>query len=240
MLCHNLFSASKVRTSKRTRLHRVIESGLVVAARVQKTCVLLRFATKTELQASCGILGESLTAGQRCRLPKISAPKKSLWIYDLINVVRGSDICEPAFSSRMTCDGIDLEFDGICELFITIRYTRYAYTKSSHDITGGCDPLLSSLICCLNPYKQQFNKDGILEEVDGTSNEEVDDDATKTCVHESDEFEDNNGCVYRASSMNSIHVSAKSYYPRRDNSMYGCKKVFDLARTKMLIQRRLN
>ena len=242
MLCTNPFSVSEVRASKRFRLHRVIESGLVVkAARVQKTCVLLRFATKTELQALCRILGESVTAGQRCRgLPKISAPK-SLWINDLINVVCGSDVCEPTFSSRTTCDGIDLEFDGICELFITIRYTRYAYTKSSHGITGGCDPLLSSLICRLNPYKQQFNNDGILEEVDGTSNEEVDDDATTTCVHESDEFEDDDGCVYRVSSMlDSTHVSAKCYYPRRDNSMYGCEKVFDLARTKILIQRRLN
>jgi hypothetical protein len=180
--CTHLFSASDFRASKQIRLHRVIESGLVVkATRTQKSCVLLRFATKTELQGLCCILGESVTAGQRCRLPKISEPK-SLWINDLINVVCGSDVCEPTLISRTTCDGIDLEFDGMCKLFITIRYTRYAYTKSSHVVAGGCDPLLSSLILRLNPYKQQFN-DGILEDVDETGIE-GDKDST-TCVHES-------------------------------------------------------
>ena len=235
--CTNLFSASDFRATKRTRLHRVTESGLVVrATRVRKTCVLLRFATKTELQGLCGILGESVTAGQRCRLPKISAPK-SLWINDLINVVCGSDVCEPTFISRTTCDGIDLEFDGMCELFITIRYTRYAYTKSSHEVAGGCDPLLSSLICRLNPYKQQF-KNGVLEEVNET-NSEGDNDST-TSVHESDEFEDDDGCVYRVSSVNSTQVIAKCFYPRRDNAMYGREKVFDLLLTKKLIQQRLD
>lgn len=235
--CTNLFSASDFRASKRIRIHRVIESGLVVkAARVQKTCVLLRFATKTELQGLCGILGESVTAGQRCRLPKITAPK-SLWINDLINVVCGSDISEPTFVSKTTCDGIDLEFDGMCELFITIRYTRYAYTKSSLEVAGRCDPLLSSLIRRLSPYKQQINNN-LREEVDET-NIEGDKDST-TCVHESDEFEDDDGCVYRVSSMTSTHVSAKCFYPRLDNAMYGCEKVFDLLLTKKLIQQRLD
>jgi hypothetical protein len=235
--CTNLFSASDFRASKRIRLHRVIESGLVVkATRVQKSCVLLRFATKTELQGLCGILGESVTAGQRCRLPKISAPK-SLWINDLINVVCGSDICEPTFVSRTTCDGIDLEFDGACELFITIRYTRYAYTKSSLEVPGRCDPLLSSLIHRMNPYKQHFIN-GILED-DVETGIEGDKDST-ICVHESDEFEDDDGCVYRVSSMNSTHVSAKCFYPRHENAMYGREKVFDLVLTKKLIQRRLD
>lgn len=235
--CTNLFSASDFRPSKRTRLHRVVQSGLVVkAARVHKTCVLLRFETKMELQGLCHILGESVTTGQRCRLPKISAPK-SLWINDLINVVCGSDVSESIFVARTTCDGIDLEFDGASELFITIRYTRYAYTKSSHDIAGRCDPLLSSLICRLNPYKQKFDN-GILVDVEET-NIEGENDSTAS-VHESDEFEDDDGCVYRVSSANSTHVSAKCFYPRRDNDMYGCEKEFDLSLAKKLIQQRLN
>ena len=86
---------------------------MVKATRLKRTCVLLQFATKTELQGLCIIFGESATAGQRCRLPKI-ATLKSLWINDLINVVCGSDVCEATFTSRTTCDGIDLEFDGVC------------------------------------------------------------------------------------------------------------------------------
>ena len=39
--------------------------------------------------------------------------------------------------------GVDLEFDGSCELYITIRYSRYAYYSPDLD---GCDPLLASLI----------------------------------------------------------------------------------------------
>ena len=241
--CTNLFCASDFRSSKRTRLHRVIDSGLVVkATRMQRTCVLLRFATKAELKRLCSILGESTTVGQRCRLPKISTPK-CLGINDLINVVRGSDVCEPTTSSSRTttCDGIDLEFDGVCELYITIRYTRYAYTRSSLDVAGGCDPLLSSLICRKNPYKLEFNENGVLEDaVDELS--VGDEDSTTTCssVHLSDEFEDDEGCLYKVSSMTLTHVSARCLYPRRDNLMYGHEKLFDLALTKELIKRRNN
>ena len=86
---------------------------MVKATRLKRTCVLLQFATKTELQGLCSILGESVTVGQRCCLPKIATPK-SFWINDLINVVCGLDVCEATFTSRTTCDGIDLEFDGVC------------------------------------------------------------------------------------------------------------------------------
>ena len=66
------------------------------------------------------VLGESVTAGQRCRLPKCSEPK-FLRIYDIINVVRGSDERESDFTARTPYDGIDLEYDGLCELFVTVN-----------------------------------------------------------------------------------------------------------------------
>ena len=124
--CTNLFSTSDFGSSKIVRLHRIVESGLFVkAARVQKTCAVMRFSTKTELKGFCRVFGESVTSGQRCRLPKSSAPK-SLCISDVINVVCGSDARETSFSSRTARDGIVLEFDGLNEMFLTIRYTRYA------------------------------------------------------------------------------------------------------------------
>ena len=184
--CTDIFCASDFRSSKRIRLHRVIDSGLVLkAARMQRTCVLLQFTTKAELRRLCSIFGESTTAGQRCRLPKISTPK-GLRINDLIHVVCGSDANEPAtFTSRTrtTCDdGVDLEFDGVSELYITIRYTRFAYTRSSLDVAGGCDPLLSCLICRENPYKLEFNENGVLEEVDTLSGVDDEDSmVTTTC-----------------------------------------------------------
>lgn len=94
--CSGILSVDDFRLSKRFRVHRMIESGLVVkAARIQKTCTILRFATKRELKGLCSILGESIIAGQRCRLPK-SAHPKSLWINDIINAVCGCNVRDQA------------------------------------------------------------------------------------------------------------------------------------------------
>ena len=61
--------------STRLKIHRITESGLVVkAARIEKSCTLMRFETKTQLRRLCNVFGESVTAGQRCRLPKIASP----------------------------------------------------------------------------------------------------------------------------------------------------------------------
>ena len=99
----------------------------------------MRFATKKELQGLCRVVVESVTAGQRCRLPKSLKPR-SLWINDIINAVPGSDVREPDFVARTPNDGVDLEFDGVSEIFITIRYSRYAYTAGT--TAEGCDPTL--------------------------------------------------------------------------------------------------
>jgi hypothetical protein len=117
----NLFPAeSECGTSTRVRIYRVTESGLVVkAARINRSCTVMRFETKTQLRRLCNVFGESVTAGQRCRLPKIALPK-SLGKNDVINVVCGSDIAEP-FISRTVHDGVDLEYDGSSELFIQCR-----------------------------------------------------------------------------------------------------------------------
>jgi hypothetical protein len=81
----NLFSGpADFKVSHRMRVHRVVESGLVVeAARIQKECAVMRFSTKIKLLGLCRVFGELVTAGQRCRLPKISSPK-SLWIDNVI------------------------------------------------------------------------------------------------------------------------------------------------------------
>ncbi len=67
-------------------MYRVTESGLVVrAARKKKSCTILRFETKMHLQQLCMVFGESVTAGQRCRLPRVASPK-TLWKNDVVNV----------------------------------------------------------------------------------------------------------------------------------------------------------
>lgn len=225
-------------TSNRLRIHRLVESGLVVkAARIQRECSVMRFATKDELLSLSRVFGESVTMGQRCRLPKISSPK-ALWINDVVNVVSGSDVCEPVFCSRTPHDGIDLEFDGISDLFITIRYTRYAYTQSTLDRqhTSRCDPLLLSLICRSNPHVQSEHGVQDFREAIHT----CDNDDSITILHDS-EFEDDNGCIYRVITINTTEVNARCCYPpKRDNVLHGSEKSFDLARTKDLIRRRLN
>ena len=126
---HDIFKDAASGTSTRIRRHRVTKSELVVkAAQVSKNCTILRFETKSHLQWLCYAFGESVTAGQRFRLPKISAPKR-LWQNDIINVVCGSDAQEPVFNSKTVCHGIDLEFDGCGELFVIIRYRRHLFCK---------------------------------------------------------------------------------------------------------------
>ena len=69
----SVISAGK---STRIRRHRVSQSGLIVkAAQLIKRCTILRFETKAQLKHLCAVFGESATAGQRCRLSKISVPK---------------------------------------------------------------------------------------------------------------------------------------------------------------------
>ena len=83
----------------------------------------------------------------------------------------------------------------------------------------------------------------MLEEVDKLSGVDDEDSmVTTTCssVHLSDKFEDDEGCLYKVSSMTLTHVSATCLYPRCGNLMYGREKLFDLALTKELINRRIN
>jgi hypothetical protein len=97
--CTNLFSASDFRASKQICLHRVIESGLVVkATRVQKSCVLMRFATKTDVAS----LENHLRQARDAVSQNSQNQKASEQINDLINVVCGSGISEPAFVARTT------------------------------------------------------------------------------------------------------------------------------------------
>ena len=84
--------------SSRVQIYRLTESGLVVkATRIKKSCSVMRFETKTHLRHLSSIFGESVTAGQRCCLPKVSSPKM-LHKNDIVNVVCGSNQCEDAFN----------------------------------------------------------------------------------------------------------------------------------------------
>jgi hypothetical protein len=210
-------------TSMRVRIHRVTESGLVVkAARISRSCSVMRFETKAQLRQLCRVFGESATAGQRCRLPKITAPKM-LGTNDVVNVVRGADTAEP-FSSRTVRDGVDLEFDGSSELFLTIRYSRFAYSPTNLE---GCDPLLYSLIRRCDPYAC----DRVLEV--GTREDD-------TTIMYGSEFEDFDGRLYRVTGMDAMHVFASCCYPQCNNELLGCEKSFDMPLAKELIQQRLN
>jgi hypothetical protein len=164
-----------------------------------------------------------VTAGQRCRLPKV-AIRKSIGTNVIINVVCGADSAE-TFLSRTVRDGIDLEFDGSSELFITIRYRQYAYRSNLE----GCDPLLSSLIRQCDPYSCDpipIDSGGIRQE-------------NSNMLYAS-EFTDVNGCLYRVTGMYTTHIVATCVYPRSNNDLLGCEKSFDMQLAKELIEKRLN
>ncbi|KAI2510048.1 hypothetical protein MHU86_4342 [Fragilaria crotonensis] len=234
----DIFDAAGCGTSIRLRRHRVIESGLIVkAARVSKRCTILRFETKIHLRRLCAVFGESATAGQRCRLPKVSNPKH-LWQNDIINVVCGSDVAEAVFNLRTVNDGIDLEFDGCSVLFVTIRYQRFAYTTNSLS-QAECDPLLFALIGRMDPYNIHVNG------MDDDNSHEADDQVS--VIVDGSEF-DFDGCLYRivlhgttmTAAENSTRVVSKCVYPMNDNPLYGIEKSFDVRLAKELIERRLN
>jgi hypothetical protein len=61
----DVFPESEYGTSVRIRAYHVTESGLVVkAARVHRTCAIMRFETKSQFHWLCQVFGESATAGQ--------------------------------------------------------------------------------------------------------------------------------------------------------------------------------
>ena len=217
----NFFDDSGSGMSCRVRVHRVIESGGVVKAiRVKKTCTVLQFETVAHLQQLCNVFGDGVTAGQRCRLPKVSAPK-TLWINDLINVVCGSGEPEPVFNKRTAQDGVDLAYDGSTELFVTLRYRRYAYDTSLE----GCDPLLASLL----RRQSLFSK------------HEDEDDGEMPIILIGSELEDSNGCLYRVVGLADVRsVLARCFHPRLNNPRYGKEKVIDIDLANELIQQRLN
>lgn len=220
--------------SSRTRVYRITESGLTIkAARIQRSCAIMRFETKAHLRQLCTILGESATAGQRCRLPRVSSPK-TLWQNDIINAVFGSNEHEPIFNARTIRDGIDFEFDGSSELFITIRYRRYAYRADLQD----CDPLLASLIC---HGRLADSAEGDEDYVLSIDEDNADAEYSSITIMSGSEFADDvNGFLYRVTRMDSTSVYAKCFFPRRDNDLFQCEKSFDILKTKELIYRRLN
>ena len=222
----DIFDDAACGMSTRIRRHRVNESGLVVkAVQVSSSCTILRFETKTHLQHLCNVFGELATVGQRCRLPKISVPKP-LWRNDIINVVYGSDIQEPVFNAKTVCDGIDLEFDGRSELFITVRYRRFSYTGANSLVVSECDPLLSALICRRDPYD------------DLRAHEPAEED--HVIIAHGSEFQDYDGCLYEVLiSVGTTHVRCRCIYPQRDNPLHGLEKLFNLPTAHELIERRL-
>ena len=136
---------------------------------------------------------------------------------NVVNVVSGADNAEP-FAAKTERNDIDLEFDGSSELFITVRYRRYAYTTN----LAGCDPLLSSLILWCDPY----------------SGDTGGEDDTRTVMMGS-EFEDVDKRLYRVTGMDgAMHVLATCFNPRQDNELFGFEKSFNMVLAKELIEKK--
>jgi hypothetical protein len=147
---------------------------------------------------------------------------------DVINVVFGSPEPEPAFNLRTERDGIDFEYDGCAELFITIRYRRYGYYGGGSSLEG-CDPLLADLIC-----RRSLRAPTTVDDDNGGDDEED----NNIIILIGSELQDVDGRLYRVNGMNDVHsIRARCFYPNPD---IGIEKVFDIERAKQLIEERLN
>jgi hypothetical protein len=185
----------------------------------------MRFETVEHLLRLSNVFGDGITAGLRCRLPKVLYPK-NIVTNDLINVVCGANDAAVPFVFRTERDGIDMEFDGFSDLFITVRYSRYAYTPNLE----GCDPLLSSLIRRCDPDTADLP----LFAVGGTGKD-------NSNVFNGSEFVDVDGCLYRVTGIvDAAYVDATCFYPVSDNHLHGRSKRFDVQLAKDLIEKRLN
>jgi hypothetical protein len=140
----------------------------------------------------------------------VSVPK-TLWRNDVINVVFGNPDPEPVFNLRTERDGIDFEYDGCAELFITIRYRRYGYGGGTS--LDGCDPLLADLICRRSLHAPTVDND------DGGD----DDEDKNIIILIGSELEDVDGCLYRVNRMNDLQsVLGRCFYP---NSAIGVENI---------------
>lgn len=213
-------------TSKRCR--RVLETGLYLRSlRQVHESEMIRFATESELQILRELLGDLTGLDVRKRRPAMADPQR-LRINDAINVIVGSESAHEQFDYRTSDDGLDLAFNGLNELSISVRYRLYIYRTSLNGEPHDCPSetlkniIQRRLLICSNGDRSEGNE----ENTDPADTVEV-----------NSEFE-KDGHLYRVISIlpNRSRLVGRCLYPR---SNHGEEKEFSVREVSSLITDRM-
>jgi hypothetical protein len=98
----------------------------------------MQFETITHLRHFCEVFGQTVTAGQRCRLPKASSTPKKLCQNDVLNVVCGGHDVEEPFNPRL------LKMVLILNLMAIVNFSSLFGTSAMPTIPT----ILKRVICC--------------------------------------------------------------------------------------------
>jgi hypothetical protein len=114
---------------------RVSLPGLTIKRRQENLeSELLRFETESELVGLAGLLGERSLVNVCARIPfsRVTGGRE-IQENDTINVVVGGEDRESVFKYRVDNNGVDLIFDGVDSMTISVRYGHYQLTgPNSH------------------------------------------------------------------------------------------------------------
>ena len=102
---------------------------------MDNNCKVLRFETHEQLRAFRSIFGATSLSGVRERAPTLQDNHgKQVKENYVVHYVKGSGSApENPFRNKTTRRGVDLRFDGVSHLKITVRFQTYIYQT---DVTG--------------------------------------------------------------------------------------------------------
>eukprot|EP00978_Attheya_sp_CCMP212_P030833 scaffold114707_cov31-Attheya_sp.AAC.1 len=111
-----------------------LEKAKEVGCRGVQSSDLLRFETESELIGLAGLLGERVLVNVRAKPPFSRLENgRDVKENDTVNVVSGGETRPNVFRYRVdTTDGVDLIFDGIDSLTISVRYSDYQLDGGPH------------------------------------------------------------------------------------------------------------
>eukprot|EP00978_Attheya_sp_CCMP212_P041623 scaffold240947_cov33-Attheya_sp.AAC.1 len=115
-------------------MKRITLPGLTIKRRVgHLKSDLLRFETESELIGLVGLLGERVLVNIRAKPPFSRLENgRDVKENDTVNVVSGGETRPNVFRYRVDTDGVDLIFDGIDSLTISVRYSDYQLDGGPH------------------------------------------------------------------------------------------------------------
>ena len=179
-------------------MKRITLPGLTIKRRVgHLKSDLLRFETESDLIGLAGLLGERVLVNVRAKPPFSRLENgRDIKENDTVNVVNGGETRPNVFRYRVDSDGVDLIFDGIDSLTISVRYSAYQLDGGPH-LTDMAKRVI------LRSRPRSVMEGGVEEEKEEEEEEEED-----IQVYLNEDFE-HEGSFYRVSRIENNRIFAR-------------------------------